>query len=112
VHCRQGTCRQPEKFHRVTFATAVRYRLYIPAHHSDIKKQAEAHLMLVEESPQIAHDEFLRDRRLSLAVLFASSLLATAWTFVSPPQALLALVINAAAPRLRRRGAGKATNSR
>jgi uncharacterized membrane protein len=33
--------------------------------------------MLVEESPQIARDEFLRDRRLSLAVLFGSLLLAS-----------------------------------
>jgi len=64
--------------------------------------------MLAEESPQIASDEFLRDRRLSLAVLFASSLLAAAWSFVSPRQALLALALNAAVPRLRRRGAGKA----
>jgi hypothetical protein len=68
--------------------------------------------MLVEESPQIARDEFLRDRRLALAVLFGSSLLAAAWSFVSPRQALLALALDAAVPRLRRRGAGKAANSK
>jgi len=63
--------------------------------------------MLAEESPHIARDEYLRDRRLSLGVLFASSLLAVAWSFVSPRQALLALALNAAVPQLRRRGPGK-----
>jgi len=67
---------------------------------------------MLAETAQIARDEFLRDRRLSLAVLFASSLLAIAWSFVSPRQALLALALNAAVPRLSRRGAGKAATSK
>lgn len=54
-------------------------------------------------------DVFRRDRRISLAVLFGTSLLAIAWSFVSPRQALLALALNAAVTPLSRWfGTGKA----
>ena len=57
---------------------------------------------LLAETPAVERDEFLRERQVSLAILVASSLLAIAWSFVNPRQALLALVLNAAAPAVSR----------
>ena len=57
---------------------------------------------LLAQIPQHEHDEHLRDRWVSTAILLASSLLAIAWSFVNPRQALLALVLNATAPAVSR----------
>jgi uncharacterized membrane protein len=65
---------------------------------------------MAAQTPRAARDEFLRDRLLSLAVLFGTSLLAVAWSFVNPRQALLALALNAVAPT-RRKGAEPAPDS-
>jgi uncharacterized membrane protein len=62
---------------------------------------------MLPPTEHIAPDEILRDRQISLATLFASSLLAIAWSFVSPKQSLLLLVLNAASPTLSRRLAPK-----
>jgi uncharacterized membrane protein len=50
---------------------------------------------LLTETPLVERDHFLREHQVSLAVLIASSLLAVAWSFVNPRQALLAFVLNA-----------------
>jgi uncharacterized membrane protein len=55
-------------------------------------------LGLLAATPQLQHDDRLRDRRVSIGFLLVSSLLAIAWSFISPRQALLFLVLNAAAP--------------
>ena len=57
---------------------------------------------LLATTPQLERDEYLRDRQISITILAASSLLAIAWSFVSPRQALLALLLNAAAPAVSR----------
>ena len=57
---------------------------------------------LLVYTPMVERDEFLRDRQVSLAVLIASSLIAIAWSFVNPRQALWALALNAFAPLIGR----------
>jgi uncharacterized membrane protein len=57
---------------------------------------------LLHHTPQIEKDKFLRDRQVSLAVLIGSSLLAIAWSFVNPGQALFALALNALSPFMSR----------
>ena len=53
---------------------------------------------LLRHTPQIEKDKFLRGRQVSLAFLIGTSLLAFAWSFVNPRQALLALALNVLAP--------------
>lgn len=53
---------------------------------------------LLRHTPHIEKDHFLHERQVSLAILTGSSLLAIAWSFVSPRQALWALAMNALAP--------------
>jgi uncharacterized membrane protein len=53
---------------------------------------------LLHHTPQIEKDKFLRDRRVSLAILIGSSLLAIAWSFVDPRYALLALALTVLSP--------------
>ena len=57
---------------------------------------------LMALTPQIEEDDLLRERRVSLTLLIVSSLLAIAWSFVSPRQALWALALNLAAPAIAR----------
>jgi uncharacterized membrane protein len=54
--------------------------------------------VLLHHTPHIEKDEFLRDRQVSLAFLIGTSLLAIAWSFVNPREALLALALNVFAP--------------
>jgi uncharacterized membrane protein len=58
---------------------------------------------LLHHTPQIEKDKFLRDRQVSLAILTGSSLLAIAWSFVTPKLALWALALNALSPFISRR---------
>jgi uncharacterized membrane protein len=53
---------------------------------------------VLRHTPHVERDGSPRDRQVSLAILIASSLLAIAWSFVNPRQALLALALNALAP--------------
>lgn len=48
--------------------------------------------------PQIERDAHLRDRKVSIALLFASSVLAIAWSLFNPRQALWAFLLTALAP--------------
>jgi uncharacterized membrane protein len=57
---------------------------------------------LLALTPDIERDDNLRDRQASLILLIASSVLAVAWSFVSPRQALWAFVLNFAAPAMAR----------
>jgi uncharacterized membrane protein len=57
---------------------------------------------LLALTPSFERVEHLRDRKISLAVLIASSVLAIAWSFVSPRQALWALALSLTAPLLTR----------
>jgi uncharacterized membrane protein len=57
---------------------------------------------LLAHTPQVERDEFLRDRQVSLAILIATSLLAIAWSFVSPRQSLLVLALNVVSPAVSR----------
>jgi uncharacterized membrane protein len=57
---------------------------------------------LLVHTAEVARDQFLRERQVSLAILIGSALLAIAWSFVSPRYAVLALVLNAAAPAVSR----------
>jgi len=57
---------------------------------------------LLHHTPQIERDELLRDRQVSLAILIATSLLAIAWSFYNPRQALLVLALNVVSPALSR----------
>jgi uncharacterized membrane protein len=57
---------------------------------------------LLHHTPQIEKDKLLRDRQVSLAVLIGSSLLAIAWSFVNPAQALWALALNMLPPFISR----------
>jgi uncharacterized membrane protein len=59
-------------------------------------------LGLLAHTTEIERDQFLRERQVSLAILIGSSLLAIAWSFISPRSALLALALNAAAPAVSR----------
>jgi uncharacterized membrane protein len=53
---------------------------------------------LLRHTPQIEKDELLRDRQVSLVILIGTSLLAIAWSFINPRQALLALAFNVLSP--------------
>jgi TMEM175 potassium channel family protein len=55
---------------------------------------------LLALTPELERDGHLRQRRISLALLIASSLLAIAWSFVSPHQSLWALALNLASPMI------------
>lgn len=55
---------------------------------------------LLAALPQIEKDGGLLDRGISIAVLFASSLLAIGWSFINPRQALWMLALNAASPMI------------
>ena len=55
-------------------------------------------------TPEIEQGHHLRERAASLVLLIVSSLLAVAWSFYSPHQALWAFALNLAAPWLARRG--------
>ncbi len=57
---------------------------------------------LLAHTTEVERDQFLRDRQISLAILIGSSLLAIAWSFFNPRQALLALALNVAAPAMSR----------
>jgi uncharacterized membrane protein len=54
--------------------------------------------------PEIEPGHHLRDRTAALILLIVSSVLAVAWSFVSPRQALWAFALNLAAPWLARHG--------
>ena len=56
--------------------------------------------MLHESPPE--HGGLLRERRVSLALLLGSSLVAMAWSVVTPRAALLPFAVNAAGPALSR----------
>ena len=58
---------------------------------------------MLTQTKQVAADEILRDRQVSLAMLLATSLLAIAVSFASPRLSLLMLALNAAAPTASRR---------
>jgi uncharacterized membrane protein len=64
---------------------------------------------LMARTPDLKHDEFLRDRQASQAVLIAASLLAIAVSFVAPRQALWAFLLNFASPQVNKLLARKAT---
>jgi uncharacterized membrane protein len=57
---------------------------------------------LMALTPEVERGDHLRERQVSLILLIASSVLAIAWSFVSPRQALWALVFNFAAPAITR----------
>jgi TMEM175 potassium channel family protein len=57
---------------------------------------------LLASTEEVERDELLRGRQISLAILIGSSLLAIAWSFVNPRQALMALALNVAAPAVTR----------
>ena len=59
-------------------------------------------------TPSFERTDHLRDRQVALGLLIVSSLLAIAWSFVSPGQALWAMAINLAAPAIARRLGGSA----
>ena len=63
---------------------------------------------LLALTPSIERTDHLRDRQVALGLLIASSLLAIAWSFVGPGQALWAMAINLAAPVLAQRLGGSA----
>jgi uncharacterized membrane protein len=55
---------------------------------------------LMDLTPDIEPGDHLRDRRVGLILLIVTSVLAIGWSFVSARQALLALVLNFAAPAI------------
>jgi uncharacterized membrane protein len=57
---------------------------------------------LLALTPDLERGDHLRDRQASLALLIVSSMLAIAWSFISPRQALWAFVLNLAAPAIAR----------
>lgn len=57
---------------------------------------------LLALTPSFERTDHLRDRQVSLALLIVTSMLAIAWSFVSPRQALLAFVLNVAATPISR----------
>jgi uncharacterized membrane protein len=59
---------------------------------------------LLHHTPHIERDELLRDRQISLAFLIGTSLLAIAWSFVNPREALFVLALNLIAPLASRWG--------
>jgi hypothetical protein len=58
---------------------------------------------LLALTPSFERADHLRARRIALTLLIASSVLAIAWSFVSPQQSLWALALNLAAPVVDRR---------
>ena len=70
---------------------------------------------LMALTPGIEPGDHLRDRRVSLVLLIASSVLAIGWSFVSASQALWALMLNFAAPAIahwKRRSSLKGANAK
>jgi uncharacterized membrane protein len=63
---------------------------------------------LLALTPALEHDGHLRHRQIQLGLLIASSMLAIAWSFVSPHQALWALALNLASPVIDRTLGGEA----
>jgi hypothetical protein len=61
---------------------------------------------LLALTPSFERRDHLRERQISLGVLIVSSVLAIAWSFVSPAQALWLLALNYASPLLSRWTAG------
>lgn len=61
---------------------------------------------LLALTPSFERQDHLRERQISLGVLIASSIIAIGWSFISPHQALLALVLNLASPAISRRMGG------
>jgi uncharacterized membrane protein len=61
---------------------------------------------LLALTPSFERADHVRERRISLGLLIASSLLAISWSFVSPRQALWALAINVASPVISSRMGG------
>jgi uncharacterized membrane protein len=61
---------------------------------------------LLALTPSFERADHLRDRQISLGLLIVSSVLAIAWSFVSPHQALWALALNFAAPMISARMGG------
>jgi TMEM175 potassium channel family protein len=59
---------------------------------------------LMALTPDIESGDHLRDRRMSLILLIVPSVLAIGWSFVSAGEALWALMLNFAAPAIRRWG--------
>jgi uncharacterized membrane protein len=57
---------------------------------------------LIALTPAKERADHLRDRQISLAVLTTSSVLAIAWSFISPLQAIWAFGLNLAAPTISR----------
>jgi len=57
---------------------------------------------LIALAPDVEHDHRLRERIASLVLLIVSSVLAIAWSFFSPRQALWAFALNLAAPAFAR----------
>lgn len=94
----------------VPFTTLVvgRYGQFAPAvwlYAGNTMLIALASWRLLALTPELEQDHHLLARRLSLALLFVSALLAIGWSFVDPRQALWALLLNAAAPALGRAAA-------
>lgn len=56
--------------------------------------------------PAVERADHLRDRQVSIIVMIVSALLAVAWSFVSPHQALWALALNLASRPISRRTGG------
>lgn len=57
---------------------------------------------LVALTPELERGDHLRERQASLILLIGSSVLAIAWSFASPRQAMWAFVLNLAAPAVAR----------
>ncbi len=57
---------------------------------------------LIHHTPGMDHDAGLRERQISQLMLIVSALLAIAWSFVDPRQALWALALNVLSPFLAR----------
>jgi hypothetical protein len=57
---------------------------------------------LLALTPSFERRDHLRERQISLVVLITSSVLAIAWSFVSPSQALWLLALNYASPMISR----------
>ncbi len=91
----------------VPFTTLVvgRYASFAPAiwlYGGNTALIALASWRLLSLTPEVTIDHHLRGRRASLLVLFGSTLLMIAWSFVDPQQALWALALNLVAPALTR----------
>ncbi|HXA46146.1 MAG TPA: hypothetical protein VNW52_00845, partial [Burkholderiaceae bacterium] len=58
---------------------------------------------ILKLTPEVENEHHVHGRELSLLLLLASALLCIAWSFISPPQAPWALLLNVIAPMLIRR---------